>query len=84
MNLRFIKPSHNFYNKTMSQWFKYIYLHEAESHPTPLNPDLVKIGFIQFAINASNKDGQWSESFTKPLEKVAEILANEYCHLKTL
>ena len=26
MNLRFIKPSHNFYNKIMSNWFKYIHL----------------------------------------------------------
>lgn len=26
MSLRFIKPSHNFYNKVMSTWFKYLYL----------------------------------------------------------
>lgn len=26
MNLRFIKPSHLFYNEVMSSWFKYLYL----------------------------------------------------------
>jgi hypothetical protein len=28
MNLRFIKPSHNFYNEVMSNWFKYLYIVE--------------------------------------------------------
>lgn len=28
MNLRFIKPSHNFYNEVMSNWFKYLYIYE--------------------------------------------------------
>jgi hypothetical protein len=28
MNLRFIKPSHNFYNEVMSNWFKYLYIIE--------------------------------------------------------
>lgn len=28
MNLRFIKPSHKFYNKLISNWFKFKYLLE--------------------------------------------------------
>ena len=30
MNLRFIKPSHNFYNHVMSQWFKFLNLIEEQ------------------------------------------------------
>lgn len=33
MNLRFIKPSHNFYNHVMTMWFKYTHIMEAEDTP---------------------------------------------------
>lgn len=65
MNLRFIKPSHNFYNQILSNWFKYVYIMEegleSSMEAQKWNaPDIIK-GFIDFSINAFMKSGQWSE-----------------------
>lgn len=54
MNLRFIKPSHNFYNEVMSNWFKYLYIIEEQRDEQAkiinwIPSELVK-GFINFNI----------------------------------
>lgn len=56
MNLRFIKPSHNFYNQIMSNWFKYVHLiiedkeinHDSD---TLWNNEMITKKFIEFCEN---------------------------------
>lgn len=78
MNLRFIKPSHNFYNKVMTIWFKFTHILEAEE-PEPLTVPDVKKQFIQFYISNAVKNNDWNEVFMKPLDVFSQIIANEYC-----
>lgn len=65
MNLRFIKPSHNFYNEIMSQWFKYLYIleeHKDESkHPKIWNASDISKNFMKFSVDISMKSNNWND-----------------------
>ncbi|CDW86377.1 UNKNOWN [Stylonychia lemnae] len=86
VNLRFIKPSHNFYNEVMSNWFKYLYIIEEQRENLPQNQqwnasELVK-GFIGFSIQLMKNSGSWQEQVIRPLEYYAHIIIKEFCLLK--
>ena len=83
MNLRFIKPSHTFYNSMMSHWFKYLCLKQEEQidYEKQLDWDNKEItsNFIQFCINNMKKLGQWNECFYIPLDSLSNIIVKQYC-----
>lgn len=79
MNLRFIKPSHNFYNKVMTIWFKYTHIMEESEPEIKLVPAEIKKQFIQFYISNAAKCQDWNDNFMKPLDVFAQLIANEYC-----
>jgi len=85
MNLRFIKPSHNFYNEVMSNWFKYLYIIEEQKESQNDNSqwvpsELVK-GFIGFNIQLMKTHRTWQDQNMRPLEYYAHIIVKEFCHL---
>lgn len=91
MNLRFIKPSHKFYNEIMSHWFKFLFLleekredlsHQSQKQPQWVANEITK-SFVDFSRSQLLKNGTWGEQvILKPLEKFAEIIVQEYCQLK--
>jgi len=72
MNLRFIKPSQDFYNDVMRNWFKFLHVIEeerAESGEVNVNEQRLTKDFTDFAIKNLIKCGKWKEEIRFPLEK---------------
>jgi hypothetical protein len=86
MNLRFIKPSHNFYNEVMSNWFKYLHILEQQREennlPLEWKPIELQQSFMGFCISLLKTAGSWQESMKRPLEFYSFIIAKEYCILR--
>ena len=82
MNLRFIKPSHPFYNKVLLSWFKFMNLIEEDGEVfDPLKCSDLDQRFAHFHMTQSGS--AWKEAFSKPLQVVSKILCEEYCRLKS-